>query len=58
MIPEKLRNYLKACVRVLSIARRPDLKEYKQIAKLTGIGMLVIGLLGLMVTMVFSLFKI
>lgn len=58
MIPEKLRNYLKACARVLSIAKRPNLKEYKQIAKLTGMGLLVMGLLGLVVTMLFTVLKL
>jgi len=43
---------------VLSIAKRPNLAEYKQVAKLTGLGIAVIGLVGLLVTIVFSLFKI
>ncbi len=58
MIREKLGNYLKDCARVLAIAKRPNLAEYKQVAKLTGLGIAVIGLVGLLVTMVFSLFKI
>lgn len=58
LIRAKLGNYLKDCARVLSIAKRPNLAEYKQVAKLTGLGMVVIGLLGLLVTIVFSLFKL
>lgn len=58
LILQKLGNYLKDCIRVLSIARRPGLAEYKKVAKLTGIGMVVIGLLGLLVTITFMLLKI
>lgn len=58
MIRAKLGNYLKDCARVLSIAKRPNLAEYKQVAKLTGLGIAVIGLVGLLVTMAFSLLKI
>lgn len=58
MILAKLGNYLKDCARVLSIAKRPNLAEYKQVAKLTGLGIAVIGLVGLLVTLVFSLLKI
>jgi len=40
---------------VLGIAKRPDKTEYIQIVKLTGLGILVIGFLGLLVTVVFQL---
>lgn len=49
-LKEKLSDYL----RVLKIAKRPSWKEYLQIVKLTGLGILLIGAIGLLVTLVFT----
>ncbi|MFH0961730.1 MAG: protein translocase SEC61 complex subunit gamma [archaeon] len=50
-LKEKLNDYL----RVLKVAKRPSWKEYLQIAKLTGLGILVMGAMGLIITLVFTL---
>ena len=42
------------CVRLLQIARRPTSKEYRQIIKITGMGMLFVGFVGLVMFLVFS----
>jgi len=43
---------------VLKVAKRPSWKEYLQIAKLTGLGLLVMGAIGLIITLIFTLLKI
>lgn len=49
-LKEKLNDYF----RVLKVAKRPTWKEYMQIAKLTGLGILVMGAIGLAITLVFT----
>lgn len=44
-IKEKLGSY----TRVLRLARKPDLKEYRQVAKITGLGILLIGAVGFLI---------
>ena len=51
---EKLKDYS----RVLAIAKRPNMEEYKQIVKLTGLGMVLIGMIGLLITLIFTLLGI
>jgi len=46
-----LRKFLYECRRALQVARKPDRKEYLDIAKVTGIGILLIGLLGFIIMM-------
>jgi protein transport protein SEC61 subunit gamma-like protein len=50
-VTEKLKDYL----RVLKVAKRPTWKEYLQIAKLTGLGIVLIGAIGLIITLIFTL---
>jgi protein transport protein SEC61 subunit gamma and related proteins len=51
LLKERLGDYF----RVLKVAKRPTWKEYWQIAKLTGLGIVVIGAMGLIITLVFTL---
>jgi protein transport protein SEC61 subunit gamma-like protein len=50
-VKEKLGTY----TRVLRLARKPDTKEYTQVAKITGLGILVIGLVGFIIKMISQL---
>lgn len=54
MVKKRLKDYL----RVLSIARKPTRKEFEQAAKLSGLGMLVIGMVGFLIFMIFALAKL
>ncbi|NJF25478.1 protein translocase SEC61 complex subunit gamma [Thermococcus sp. Bubb.Bath] len=47
---EKIRNFLTESRRVLMVTRKPSWKEYKMASKITGIGMIVIGTIGLLIT--------
>jgi len=47
-----LRKFLYECKRTLQVARKPDRDEYTEISKVTGLGILLIGLLGFLISMV------
>jgi protein transport protein SEC61 subunit gamma and related proteins len=40
------KEFIDKCVRVLKVTKKPNRKEYSAVAKVSAIGILVIGLLG------------
>jgi protein transport protein SEC61 subunit gamma-like protein len=46
MALQKLKNFITECSRVLRVSRKPTKHEFWTIAKVAGIGILIIGLLG------------
>jgi len=42
----KLKRFGKECIRVLKITKKPDRYEFKTIVKVSGLGILIIGLIG------------
>ncbi|ASJ04230.1 MULTISPECIES: protein translocase SEC61 complex subunit gamma [Thermococcus] len=46
---EKLKNFFAESRRVLMVTKKPGMKEFKMAAKITGIGMILIGLIGLVI---------
>lgn len=55
---ESITSFLKMNRRVLQIAKRPDRDEYYNVARITGLGILVIGVVGFAVTMIFQLLNL
>lgn len=51
-IVERLHNYR----RVLQVARKPDMEEYKTIARICGIGIMLVGTIGFATFMLSKLF--
>ncbi|MEO2151987.1 MAG: protein translocase SEC61 complex subunit gamma [Thermococcus sp.] len=49
---EKLRNFLGESKRVLIVTRKPGMKEFKLAVKITGIGMILIGTIGMIIRMI------
>lgn len=47
-----MRRFLSNCKRVLRIARKPDKNEYLQVAKITGLGIAIIGFIGFLILLV------
>jgi protein transport protein SEC61 subunit gamma-like protein len=47
-----MRRFLSNCKRVLRIARKPDKSEYLQVAKITGLGVLLVGFIGFLIMLV------
>jgi len=43
---QKLKHFITECKRVLKVTKKPSNDEFKNIVKVTGIGILIIGLIG------------
>ena len=48
--PGKFKSFLRECKRVLKVTKKPTTEEFKTIVKVTGLGILVIGFLGFLVS--------
>ena len=48
----KFRNFAKECARVLRITKKPTKEEFKTISKVSGLGILIIGLIGFIVHLI------
>ncbi len=49
---EKLRDFFTESRRVLMVTKKPGWKEFKMAVKITGIGMILIGIIGLIIRMI------
>jgi protein transport protein SEC61 subunit gamma and related proteins len=49
---ESLGRFANECKRVLRVTRKPKGEEFKTLMKITGLGVIVIGLIGFIFTMV------
>ena len=52
----KIRSFIQECLRVLKVTKKPDAIEFKTIVKVSGLGILIIGLIGFVVQMIKILF--
>ena len=52
----KVRSFIQECIRVLKVTKKPDSSEFKTVVKVSGLGILIIGLLGFVVQMIKLLF--
>ena len=48
-------NYVRECIRVLNVASRPRRKDFEKIVQITGLGIILIGLIGVIISFVLSL---
>ncbi|MFH0977782.1 MAG: protein translocase SEC61 complex subunit gamma [Candidatus Woesearchaeota archaeon] len=51
-IKYRFKRFLMECLRVLKITKKPDKVEFKTIVKVSGLGILIIGLIGFIITMI------
>ncbi|RLJ02074.1 MAG: protein translocase SEC61 complex subunit gamma [Candidatus Aenigmatarchaeota archaeon] len=51
----KIREGLRNCIRVLKVARKPDREEFFEAAKITGLGIIVIGMIGFIIFLLFRI---
>jgi protein transport protein SEC61 subunit gamma and related proteins len=54
----RLKSFYKECVRVIKVTKKPTSTEFQTITKVTGLGMLVIGFIGFLISLIFMYFKI
>ncbi len=52
---EKLKGFITQARRVLLVASKPDKDDYKQSAKITSLGMVIIGALGFVIFLIVQL---
>ncbi len=50
-----MREIIERIRRILLISSKPDKTEYRQSAKITGLGFVVIGIIGFSIFLIFSL---
>ncbi len=55
---EKLKLWLIEAKRVLLVTKKPNKQEFLTIVKVTGIGILIIGLIGFIITISYALITI
>lgn len=48
----KLKRFVRESVRVLKITKKPTKEEFKTISKVSGLGILIIGLIGFIVHLI------
>ena len=47
-------EFVQRCIRILQIAKKPTNKEYNEIVRITGIGMIFVGVVGMAMYVLFS----
>ncbi len=50
-LPKAVGSYVKECLRVLKVTKKPNAVEFKTIVKVSAAGMLLIGFIGFLVQM-------
>jgi len=48
----KCKNFINECARVLKVTKKPSGLEFKTIVKVSGLGIVVIGLMGFIITLI------
>ncbi len=52
----KIKSFIQESIRVLKVTKKPDATEFKTIVKVSGLGIIIIGLIGFIVQMFKLLF--
>ena len=54
-VQERIDKFVKDSKRVLKVSRKPDAQEYKELAKVSAIGVVIIGVMGFVIVLLGSL---
>ena len=54
-VQESFDKFIKDSKRVLKVSRKPDAQEYRELAKVVSIGLLIIGVIGYVIVLLGSL---
>lgn len=54
-VQEEFNKFIKDSKRVLKVSRKPDAKEYMELAKVVSIGVLIVGVIGYVIVLLGSL---
>ena len=50
--PARIKDYIIECRRVLKVTQKPSNMEFKTIVKVSGLGIIIIGMIGFVITMI------
>ena len=50
-------SFIKQCQRVLKVSKKPDREEYVNVAKVTAVGVIIIGVIGFVIILVAQLIQ-
>ena len=54
-LAEGIKNFFEQSKRVITISKKPDWKEFSMMLKVTTIGILLLGIIGYLVILVFTI---
>ncbi|WP_458402641.1 protein translocase SEC61 complex subunit gamma [Methanobrevibacter sp.] len=54
-VQESFNKFIKDSKRVLKVSRKPDAQEYKELAKVVSIGVLIVGVIGFVIVLLGAL---
>ena len=54
-VQESINKFIKDSKRVLKVSRKPDGKEYMELAKVVSIGVVIVGVIGFIIVLLGSL---
>ena len=54
-VQERFDKFVKDSKRVLKVSRKPDAQEYRELAKVSAIGVVIIGVMGFVIVLLASL---
>ncbi|MBE2899768.1 protein translocase SEC61 complex subunit gamma [Methanothermobacter thermautotrophicus] len=52
---ESILNFIKQSKRVLKVSKKPSREEYLNVSKVTGIGIIIIGVIGFIISIIAQL---
>lgn len=55
---QKIKEYLGECYRVLLVTKKPNKIEFKTVVKVSGLGILAIGLIGFLLHLMYQLIAV
>jgi len=57
MALQKITSFFAQCRRVWHILRKPSSKEFKTVAKVSAIGILILGFIGFIISVIMNIFS-
>ncbi len=57
-IQTRLKSFIGQCIRVWHLLKKPDRDEYTTVAKVSAIGLGIVGAMGFLIGLVMSFFKL
>ncbi|PKP54402.1 MAG: protein translocase SEC61 complex subunit gamma [Candidatus Altiarchaeales archaeon HGW-Altiarchaeales-3] len=56
-VSDKLNHYFKETSRILRLTRKPKQSEYSDVAKITGLGIIVLGAIGFIIFLISQIIR-